>query len=137
MKKFRKMSDKIQLYSIVAYTAIIMNPVGALAVDLFNTTLNESGVQIPGSDEPGGVTSTFNTMIDVAREFVSGVMGIISVVLVGLFAVKMFQFMKDSGNANARAQHIQGIISFAIGAACFGAASLFTGLFYNAIRGSL
>ena len=62
---------------------------------------------------------------------IAGVTGLMAIVMVAIFAYKAFTLSRVGDNPSERAKTIQGMIFFFIGAACFGAASMLTGLFYG------
>lgn len=138
MKNFIR---KIQTSFIFALTYLGMSPVAlsATTTDLTNTTLDSNGnLVVQGAAEAGsdnaGLIGAFNTFMDKANVIVAGVTGCLTIVMVLLFIWKCFEFAKASNNPSARASAITGIIVFAIAAALFGSATLFTGLAYNLFR---
>lgn len=134
MKNFIK---KIQTSFIFALTYLGMSPVALSAADLQNATLKPDGtLHVPNSDiaEDTGLVSAFQKFMDKANVIVAGVTGILTIIMVLLFIWKCFEFAKASNNPSARANAITGIIVFAIAAALFGSATLFTGLAYNLFR---
>lgn len=106
-------------------------------VDLSSANLGTDGkLKIDGADAnaTGNTVNVFNTIMDKGRLLVAGVTGVLSVVLVGLFVFKAFNLAKSSDSPQERAKCINGMIFYFIGAACFGGASLFSGLFYNLFK---
>ena len=103
-------------------------------VDLSSAKMDSDGkLKITGSsgDSTKDTVSVFNTIMDKGRIIVSGLTGICSIILVGLFVMKAFNLSKSSDNPQERSKCINSLIFYFIGAALFGAASLFSGLFYN------
>lgn len=103
-------------------------------VDLSSAEMDANGnLKITGSsgDSTKDTVSVFNTIMDKGRIIVSGFTGICSIILVGLFVMKAFNLSKSSDNPQERSKCINSLIFYFIGAALFGAASLFSGLFYN------
>lgn len=143
MKNFIK---KIQTSFIFALTYLGMSPVALSAQEaghavLQNTTLNPDGTlnieganPIGGGKDNTGLIGAFNTFMSKANVIVAGVTGCLTIIMVLLFIWKCFEFAKSSSNPSARASAITGIIVFAIAAALFGSATLFTGLAYNLFR---
>lgn len=84
----------------------------------------------------GGIESTFDNLFNIANTIVSGITGILSVVMVLIFTWKAFTFARTGDNPSERAKAINGLIFFFIGAACFGAASLITGVFSGMLLGA-
>ncbi|MEG1299612.1 MAG: pilin [Oscillospiraceae bacterium] len=107
------------------------------SVDLSTAKLGPDGkLQIDGAgnNSTTGTVNVFNTIMSKGRLIVSGVTGVLAVVMVGIFTYKAFHLSQSSENPQERAKAINGLIFYFIGAACFGAASLFSGLFYNLFR---
>lgn len=103
-------------------------------VDLSSAKMDANGkLKITGSsgDSTKDTVSVFNTIMDKGRILISGFTGICSIILVGLFVMKAFNLSKSSDNPQERSKCINSLIFYFIGAALFGAASLFSGLFYN------
>ncbi len=105
--------------------------------DLGSSRLDDNGnLIIDGADASGteGTVSTFNTIMDKLRILIAGVTGVLALVMVLIFTYKAFNLAKSSDNPQERQRAIQGLIFYFIGAACFGAASMFSGLFYNMLN---
>ena len=103
-------------------------------IDLTTAQLEDDGsLTIEGADADGtsSTVNIFNTIMSKGRIILSGVTGVLAIVMVGLFTWKAFSLAKSSDSPQERARCIQSMIFYFIGAACFGAASLFAGLFYN------
>lgn len=81
--------------------------------------------------EGKGITNAFNDIMDKLDVAIAGFTGVLTIIMVGLFAWKAFQLAKASDNPNERQKCITGMIWFAIGAAIFGSITMFMGLFYN------
>ena len=133
MKKF---IEKIRTVLTLAITSVMATPVAVSAADLQNAQLDANGQLViqgaaMGESGNGGLIAAFNTLMDKANVIVAGVSGVLTVVMVGLFIWKCFQFAQSSSNPSQRASAITGIIVFAIAAALFGSATLFVGLAYN------
>lgn len=124
---------KIQTLFIFALGSLVTNPTCLLAADLLNAELNDDGqLVVPNKEEGGnGLVGAFQQFMDKANVIVAGVTGCLTIIMVLLFTWKCFEFAKSSNNPGARANAITGIIVFAIAAALFGSATLFTGLAYN------
>lgn len=137
MKNFIR---KIQTSFIFALTYLGISPIALAAtdVDLTNTKLNNTTGKLEvqgalnGNGEGNvGLIGAFNKFMEKANVIVAGVTGCLTIIMVLLFVWKCFEFAKASNNPSARANAITGIIVFAIAAALFGSATLFTGLAYN------
>lgn len=101
---------------------------------VFATTM-VNGVLVNTPSTGGGMDETFNKLFTIARTIVAGITGILSIVMVFIFAWKAFQFARTGDNPSERVKSINGMIFFFIGAACFGAASLITGVFSGMLTG--
>lgn len=104
---------------------------------LAENTVMVNGVLVnsPLNGNQGGLDGTFNTLFGIARTIVSGITGILAIVMVFIFTWKAFQFARTGDNPSERVKAINGMIFFFIGAACFGAASLITGVFSGMLQG--
>lgn len=142
LTKIKTLLQKISTSITLATLPLVASPVSVSATedvpDLLNTTITSDGLNIPGDTTSGGTTdgivATFNALISRFRVVITGVTGILALVMVGIFIWKAFQFAQSSSNPSARAQSITGLIVFAIAAALFGSASLFVGLAYGVFR---
>ena len=105
-------------------------------VDIFNVEIVNNELHVPGADNDAtkGTANVMNKLLDRLRMLVSGITGVVTVLMIGLGVWKCFELAKSSGNPNARANCIQSLIFFFIAAACCGAVSLLTGMAYNLIR---
>lgn len=141
MNKIKYYLQKIRTAIILSSASLVMTPVGVSATgkdvaDLLNTKLTNDGLNVPGAPTGNGggtdgIVKTFNTFMDQFKVIITGVTGILAMVMVGLFVWKCFEFAKSSSNPSARANAVTGIIVFLIAAALFGSASLFVGLAYG------
>lgn len=106
-------------------------------VDLNSAKLDNSGkLNIDGSNANGtsNTVNVFNTVMDKGRIIIAGISGVLSIIMVGLFIWKAFNFAKAGDNPQERARCMNGMIFFFIGAALLGAASMLSGLFYNILK---
>lgn len=119
MNKFKNLIKVTQYSLVLMLTSLLLSP----------------AVLAEPTDMAGGLNSTFETLFDIARTLVSGITGILSIVMVFIFTWKAFQFARTGDNPSERAKAINGMIFFFIGAACFGAASIITGVFSGMLTG--
>lgn len=142
MNKIKFYLQKISTAMTLAFTSLVFAPAGVSATaDLTNISIGSDGkLNVPGATDGGsadsttGIIAAFNAFIEKFKVIITGVTGILALVMVGLFIWKCFEFARASNNPSARANAITGIIVFLIAAALFGASSLFVGLAYNVFR---
>ena len=105
---------------------------GDFSIDADGNLAMPDYLKIPEDvDKGNGITKAFNDIMDKLDVAIAGFTGILTIIMVGLFAWKAFQLAKASDNPNDRQKCITGMIWFAIGAAIFGSITMFMGLFYN------
>ena len=95
--------------------------------DIMSNTTGDTGIG-------NGIGQAFGRLENVATQIVQGLSGVLAIVMVGCFAWKAFTLSRVGDNPAERAKTIQGMIFFFIGAAAFGAAYFFVGLFVNILR---
>ena len=95
--------------------------------DIMSNTTGDAGIG-------NGIGQAFGRLENVATQIVQGLSGVLAIVMVGCFAWKAFTLSRVGDNPSERAKTIQGMIFFFIGAAAFGAAYFFVGLFVNILR---
>ena len=95
--------------------------------DFLSNTTGDAGVG-------NGIGQAFGKLENVATQIVQGLSGVLAIVMVGCFAWKAFTLSRVGDNPAERAKTIQGMLLFFIGAAAFGAAYFFVGLFVNILR---
>ena len=106
-------------------------------IDIASGKMNDDGtLSIKGenANSTKGTVNIFNTMFVKGRMIIAGVTGLLAIVMLGLFTYKAFNLAKASDSPQERARCINGMIVYFIGAACFGSAAKFAGLFYNLLR---
>lgn len=106
-------------------------------VDLSSAKMSDDGtLEIAGAsgDSTKDTVSVFNTILSKGRVIISGVTGIGALIMVGFFLWFTVRLSKSGDNPSERSKCINGLIFFFIGAALFGSASLFSGLFYNMFK---
>jgi len=120
----------------MALTAPAMMNMVSAEDDITNITLDNDGtLNVPGSSEGGeGTVEVFNTIYKQGNLILSGITGVLTLVMIGLFTWKAFNLSKSSDSPQERAKAIQGLIFYFIGAACFGATTLFASLGFNLLR---
>lgn len=98
--------------------------------------LNAATIKIPGVNKNGvnTVSDFWNKAMDIIKVCVFGVSGILTIVLVGVFAYRSFNLATSSNNPAKRAEAVKGILYTLIGIGLFGGTTLITGLAFNLFR---
>lgn len=98
--------------------------------------LNAATIKIPGVNKNGvnTVSDFWNKAMDIIKVCVFGVSGILTIVLVGVFAYRSFNLATSSNNPVKRAEAVKGILYTLIGIGLFGGTTLITGLAFNLFR---
>lgn len=98
--------------------------------------LNAATIKIPGVNQHGITTvpEFWNKAMNIIKVCVFGVSGILTIVLVGVFAYRSFNLAASSNNPMKRAEAVKGILYTLIGIGLFGGTTLITGLAFNLFR---
>lgn len=123
------------LYGAITTYILVPHSVFADDFNVYDIQLGDdgtlTGVGSGAADSTEATANVFNQIFGNARVLIAGVTGLMAIVMVAIFAYKAFTLSRVGDNPSERAKTIQGMIFFFIGAACFGAASMLTGLFYG------
>lgn len=90
---------------------------GVLVCDVIDKNLNEDTI--------------WNTIFDSVQGIVTGVSGVLTIIMVLLFIWKAFNFAKSSDNPSERSKCVTGMIVYCIAAALFGASTVIVGLMFG------
>lgn len=122
------MKDRIKKMLLAIQLAIIYSTIPI--------PLNAATVKLPGLNKSGinDVSDFWNKLFGMIKVCVTGVSGILTILLVGVFAYKCFNLAASSNNPGKRSELIKEILFTLIGIGLFGASTLLTGLAFNILN---
>ena len=123
------MKDKIKYLSVLA-SSIWINLLCCMPVSA------SVSIEIGNPDvvKPATVQDFWNTLMDSGRYLVTGIMGILAILCVGLFSVSCVKLAGASNSPAKRSEAVKGILYSLIGIALFGATATITGLAFGLFR---
>lgn len=83
---------------------------------------------------PKNIDEVWNTIFKILQGLVTGVTGVMTIIMVGIFFYRCFKLASVSDNPKDRQEAIGGILQTLIGAALFGGTSLFMGLAFGLFK---
>lgn len=122
------MKDRIKKMLLAIQLAIIYS--------IIPVPLHAAKVDLPGLKKLGisNVTDFWNKLLEMIKICVMGFSGILTVLLVGVFAYKCFNLAASSNNPKQRAEAIKDILFTLIGIGLFGGTTLITGVAFNLLK---
>lgn len=132
----KNMLTNLKSKILIALSTMTLFATNALAVNPSAGCKMEDGKLVCDAVNPNIKHDTVWTRIfDSVQGVITGVTGVLTIVMIFLFIWKAFDFAKSSNNPSERSKCITGMIVYCIAAALFGASTVIVGLMFGVFNG--